>query len=252
MKIEKIKDVHLAGVFGDFRETVQRRMETLRATKNEENLDTARFFEFLLSEVDADQYTRIQRRYTGQPDGMTKYLDPINWFESKLRVARKLGLNNRPPLRILDLGTGPGHFPVVARFYGHDVTGTDLPKVSGGPDKTGHFYDALCDVYRVKRISHVIRPNIPLENLEGRYNMVTAFLAAFNVYENKKPWTIAYWQYFLGNLRRDVLEPEGQLFMMLADDKLTPDVWTYLTSLGDWSVERSKQLFISNFAPFTD
>jgi hypothetical protein len=242
-----IKQVHLPGIYGDFRATIQSRITELATAKTPENLETIQFFEYLLSEVDAEEYRGVQARYVQKPNGMTKYLDPITWFESKLRVARRLALHSEAPLRILDIGAGPGHFPVVGRFYGHDVIGTDLPEILECRDRRGQFYAALCNVYRVKRVSHMIRPCEPLGDLGGRYDMVTAFLAAFNITEDKKPWSVHHWQFFLDSLRRDVLSEKGVLFMMLADEKLTEETWAYLKSLADWSVDRSKQVFISAF-----
>jgi hypothetical protein len=225
---------------------VQRRISALRSHNSATNCDTARFFEFLLSEVDADEYSLIQEHYRASPDGTTKYLDPITWFESKLRTARRLGLDKSPSLKILDLGTGPGHFPVVARYYGHDVTGTDLPGVSGGVDNTGHLYDSLCGIYRVKRISHVVRPNQPLTGLGDRYDMVTAFLAAFNVDAEKKPWTRQHWEFFLKDLGNNVTTDRGTVFLVLDNKKLTDESWSYLSSLAEWAECRSKQVLISN------
>lgn len=245
-----MRKVHVDRVYGNFREVVLGRIAQLKATRTNENLDTARFFEFLLSEVNAEEFDLVQRHYLNSQDGRTKYLDPVTWFESKLSVARKLGLDKKSPLRILDLGTGPGHFPIVGRFYGHDVTGTDLPKVSGGIDGTGHLYDTLCSIYRVRRISHVIRPNKLLEGLQGRYDLVTAFLAAFNVDERKDPWSIDNWKFFLADLKHNVLTDKGLLFLMLDDKKLTDEVWNYLVSIAEWSVLRSKQIFISDFSVF--
>lgn len=243
-----IKAIHLPGVHGDFRSVLQARIDKLRATRSSEHHETARFFEYLLSQVDAGKYGLVQKHHLANPDGMTKYLDPVIWFESKLRVARKLGLDQRPPLRILDLGTGPGHFPVVARFYGHDVVGTDLPRVSGGVDGTGHFYDSLCSIYGVRRISHIIRPNELLQGLDGRYDLVTGFLAAFNVDRHRQPWDVITWRFFLADLKCNILTPGGMLFLMLDDKKLTVEVWNYLLSIADWSVQRSKQIFISHFS----
>lgn len=34
-------------------------------------------------------------------------------------------------MRILDIGSGPGHFSVAAEFYRHEVLASDLP--SGDP-----------------------------------------------------------------------------------------------------------------------
>lgn len=246
--LRKVRPEHLPGIYGDFREVVEHRLAQIRS-KDPQSLELRRFFEYLLSEVDADEYRRVQLHYLDphvvDPNtDIVKYLDPVIWFESKLRLAQSIGLDKKPPMRILDIGTGPGHFPFVARFYGHDVTGTDLPPRTRG---VGHIYDALCALYGVKRIGHTIEANVPLEGLGGRYDMVTSFLAAFNVDETKKPWTVEHWRFFLASVKRDVLNDGGLLFLVLADGKLTPESWSYLVSLADKTVEKSKQIQITNF-----
>jgi len=251
--IAGIKPEHLDRMFGDFRATIEARIAELRAQDDANGARGAAFFEFLLKEVDAAQFGRIQQLFLGdasraENSNMLKYIDPVTWFESKLSIARWLKLDRQPPLRILDLGTGPGHFPVVARFYGHRVVGTDLPSRSSGVDKTGHLYDTLCELYRVKRISHVIRPFAPLGDVGGRYDMVTAFLAAFNVDEDKRPWSEEHWRFFLTDLAANVLTPRGVVFMRLTHDKLTDSAWAYLSALAEWKEDQSRQVFITDLA----
>lgn len=249
--LRKVRPELLPNIYGDFRETVEARLAQIR-NNDLQSAELRRFFEYLLAEVDAGEYRRLQMHYLDpkiiDPDAdIVKYLDPIIWFESKVRLAQSLDLDKKPPMRILDLGTGPGHFPFVAHFYGHDVTGTDLPARAQGVDKSDHIYDALCAMYRVKRIGHEIKPNVKLEGLGGRYDMVTSFLAAFNVDEERKPWSVDHWRFFLKSLRRDVLNDGGILFMTLADGKLTPDSWSFLVSVADRTVEKSKQIQITDF-----
>jgi SAM-dependent methyltransferase len=249
--LRKVRPEHLPSIYGDFREVIEARIAQIRLN-DAPSKELRRFFEYVLTEIDADEYRRLQLHYLDpkvvDPNAdIVKYLDPVMWFESKLRLAQSLGLDKSPPLRILDLGTGPGHFPFVARFYGHDVTGTDLPARTRGVEKSDHIYDALCAMYRVKRIGNEIKPNAKLEGLGGRYDLVTAFLAAFNVDEEKKPWSVEHWRFFLKSLKRDVLNDGGVLFMTLADGKLTPESWSYLAALADRSIEKSKQLHITKF-----
>lgn len=249
--LRKVRPEHLPHIYGDFREVVENRVAQIRTT-DAPSMELRRFFAYLLKEVDADEYRRVQLQYL-DPDvvdpnaDIVKYLDPVIWFESKVRLAQSLDLDKKPPMRILDFGTGPGHFPFVAHFYGHDVTGTDLPPRARGAGKSGHIYDALCAMYHIKRIGHIIKPNAPLEGLDGRYDMVTAFLAAFNVDAERKPWSVGHWKSFLKSLKRDVLNDDGILFMTLADGKLTEESWSYLVSLSDRSIEKSKQIQITNF-----
>jgi len=249
--LRKVRPEHLAQIYGDFRETVEARVAQIK-TNDRQSAEVKRFFEYLLVQVDADEYLRVQRQYLDpkivNPNAdIVKYLDPVVWFESKVRLAQTLNLDKKAPLRILDLGTGPGHFPFVAHFYGHDATGTDLPPRTLGVGNSDHIYDSLCAMYRVKRIGHQIRPNVPLEELGGRYDMVTSFLAAFNVDEERKPWSAEHWHFFLRSLRHDVLNDGGILFMTLADGKVTPESWSFLTSIADWNVEKSKQIYITKF-----
>ncbi len=249
-ELTKVKEDHWPGVFGDFRENLTARRDARARAKDAETRDSARFFDYLLSEVDADAFRQLQERYLNanvvdRNADIVKYIDPVIWFESKLRLARKIGLDKKPPLRILDLGCGPGHFPVVARFFGHDVTGTDLPSRSSG---LAHIYDALCDLYKVRRISHRITENVPVGDVGGRYDLVTAFLAAFNVDEQKRPWTADHWRFFLKDVKDNVLKPDGEVFLVLANNKLTEESWRYVASQGEWSTEKTKQVLIRDFS----
>ncbi|HTT97339.1 MAG TPA: class I SAM-dependent methyltransferase [Rhizomicrobium sp.] len=252
-QIATIKPEHLKWMFGDFHEMIQARIEELRRLNHALSTSTVAFFEYLLREVDAEKFARIQRTFLSaesrtQNGNMLKYIDPITWFESKLNNARWIGLDNQRPLRILDLGTGPGHFPVVARFYGHLVVGTDLPDRSRGLVHDGHLYDALCDLYHVERISHRIFPSEPLGEVGGRYDLLTAFLAAFNIDEEKRPWSVDQWRFFLLDLKENILNDGGVLCMTLDDAKLTPDSWSFLRNLSEKCVERKKQILISDFS----
>jgi SAM-dependent methyltransferase len=253
VELRKVRSVHLPRIYGDFRSLVEARIAEAEPN-NHPSAELRRFLNYLLAEVDTDEYRRIQQHYLSpeivDPNAdIVKYLDPIMWFESKLQLAWLLKLDKKPPMRILDLGTGPGHFPLVARFYGHDVTGTDLPGRATRVGRESHIYDALCSLYNVKRIAHTIEPNAPLEGLDGRYDLVTSFLAAFNVDENRNPWSTDHWRFFLRSLKENVLNDGGVLFMTLADGKLTPESWSYLVSIADHSVDRTKLIQISKFEP---
>lgn len=251
MNIPKIKPEHLRRMESGLRETVSGRIEELRNARDPYSMQAKRFFAFLLDDVDETQFDEIRSRFLADPSdannvGALKYLDPVTWFESKLRTAMRLELHTSPPLRILDLGTGPGHFPVVARFLGHEVVGTDLKQIVHS--KPGNIYNALCEVYKVHRVVAAIKPFEVLDSVEGPYDLVTAFLAAFNVDQNKKPWTTEQWEFFLTHLTVNVAKPSGRLFMSLANDKLTEESWIYLRERADWNDETAKRVYFSKLA----
>jgi hypothetical protein len=251
----KVKELHLDGVFGEFDDVVNR--DIARCERSSEKIDQekARFFKYLKQRVDRAKFGDMQEFQLSEgklrPDSdMVKYIDPVTWFDSKLRIALRLGLDQRPPMEILDIGTGPAHFPVVAEFYGHHVLGTDLPYRSTGQLQRGHLYDALAHIYNVERIPMKVEQYVALPPLGRRFGLVTAFLAAFNLDSDRKPWTIDAWNFFFNDLRENVLTENGEVFMSLADDKLTPEVWAYLADRAVFTNPVAKQIHITDVSQF--
>jgi hypothetical protein len=255
--LPKVKEQHFFGIFGNFQDVVELRIAQLQRTGQPQDRIKVRFFEFLLNEVDAERYGEIQDHFLApqriDPKADTlKYLDPLVWFESKLGFALRLGLDAAASRRILDIGTGPGHFAVVARFFGHDVVGTEVPRRAQGVRGSGHLYDALCDAFKVSRIAHSVRPFGDLRDIAGTYDMLTSFLAGFNVDERKRPWTITHWKHFLASVRRDVLAPDGTVFLNLSNGKITPPVWDALKGAAEWFLDQQKSLYFSSLEAFGD
>ena len=56
-----------------------------------------------------------------------KYVDWEKCLRDASHTALRLKLHLGPPLRILDIGCGPGYFAWVCSHYGHHVTGLDFP-----------------------------------------------------------------------------------------------------------------------------
>ncbi|HZK80472.1 MAG TPA: hypothetical protein VFC46_05375, partial [Humisphaera sp.] len=68
--------------------------------------------------IDAEEYALAQSKWRDRlidydPKFIYKYFDVCFWMKDKIERAKRLNLFDRPPLRILDLGTGAGHFPAV-------------------------------------------------------------------------------------------------------------------------------------------
>jgi hypothetical protein len=253
--LPKVKEEHYPGIFGEFSDVVDAAIAEYEASDSPSAPENARFFRYLKQRVDPTRYGAIQELQLSDAklrldSDMAKYLDPIIWFDHKLLAAQRLGLADRAPTDILDIGTGPAHFPVVAEFYGHTVLGSDLPYRATGKLKKGHLYDALADFYSVRRIPLKIEKFVPLPPMEKRFGLVTAFLAAFNWDADRNPWTIEAWQFFLKDLRENVLTENGEVYMSLADRKLTPEVWAYLTEHAEFSIDVSKNIHITDLSRF--
>jgi len=241
--LPNVKDLHHDGVFGEFDDIIDREIAECEASSDPFDREKARFFRHLKERIDSSKYAEMQEfQLSGESklrldSDMVKYIDPAIWFDGKLRMVFMAGLHKRSPMDILDIGTGPAHFPVAAEFYGHRVIGTDLPYKKTGELEPGNLYEALGEIYGITRIPMKVQEYVPLPKLDRRFGMVTAFLAAFNVDAEKKPWSIEAWKFFLKDLHDNVLVEGGELFMSLTHGKLTPDVWSWLAERASFSNE---------------
>jgi hypothetical protein len=133
-----------------------------------------------------------------------------------VKMAYWLGLQRRPPCRILDIGSFNGMWPYLCRSYGHDAVCTDLPEVLARP-----AVKSMIDLLKV--------PSFPLRiealkppDLGGRtFDLITGLRTRFH---STKPaetglsrethWGVAEWDCFLRGIAAH-LPPEGQVFFML-------------------------------------
>lgn len=144
-----------------------------------------------------------------------KYLDTNQWLMKAVRDAREVGLFSSRPLRILDIGTGPGYFPLVCRQLGHICVGLDSP--------TARFFATLRHCTRTETVEHQILPLTPLPAFGQRFDLVTTFRCPFNaVRAEARMFSISEWSFFLDDLRDNVLLPGGGLFMMMHEDAAYP------------------------------
>jgi hypothetical protein len=107
-----------------------------------------------------------------------KYLDVDRWFKKMWLDAKDAELLQSPPLRSLDLGTGPGYFPYICRALGHDCIGLDRPNTE--------FYDELRAWVGTSVTKHIIGPRVPFPRFDCRFDLATAFRAPFNTVRGEK------------------------------------------------------------------
>ncbi len=170
------------------------------------------FLDHAASLLTADRMAALAERHGGA-GSETKYLEPERWLREKWKLAGKLGLHEGPrfgtgpALRILDLGTGAGHFPFVCRYLGHDCVALDQPGIP--------LYDDFCALFGLDRVDHAIRPRQPLPALGARFDLVTAFMLGFNTRPDGKLFDLDDWSFFLDDVRDHQLVPGGRLCLKL-------------------------------------
>ncbi|GAB4176142.1 MAG: hypothetical protein Fur0032_16040 [Terrimicrobiaceae bacterium] len=155
-------------------------------------------------EIHAPGCSDEELRNTRKP---IKYLDARRQIERNLRRAEELGLHARPPLRILDLGCGPGYFVTVCQALGHNACGFDL-------DENPIFRD-LVAAQGVRRITGRIEAGlpVPVDAKEGPFDLITAFAICFNNHHSEPLWGVKEWHGFLSDCATRLLSPGGEIVL---------------------------------------
>jgi len=185
----------------------------------------------LLREIDLDKLESIRSRHAIPNPGIRieKYLEMEKWLTTSIRRVLNLGLDFKSPKRVLDLGSGAGHFLHVCKRLGHDVLGLDLP------DPSIAWYGEVLDIFGVTRVLWCIDPFVPLPDLGPRFDYACGFMVCFNrhVYENA--WKIEEWRFFLDDLWTH-LKPGAVVWLELNPGvgglHYTPELRSFFESRG--------------------
>lgn len=108
----------------------------------------------------------------------------------------------------MDLGLGSGHFLHVCQSLGHRCVGLDQEGAS----------DYICSVRRSLGVSdvveHTITPLQPLSPFSQRFDLVTSYRCRFYyIGEEGRLWTLAEWDFFLNDLRDNVLQTNARFVL---------------------------------------
>ncbi len=196
---------------------ISERLAALEGTLrwNPRRAEIMRSLRALMTTVDAPRLDALRRQYADRirkasAASRYKYLDIVFYTLQKLLLARDLGLTEGPPRRVLDIGTGGGHFPFVCRFHGHQAVGIDIENP---------LYEGIAACLGVQRTVVRVEPLKPLPDLGGRFDLITACDITFNGKGNRHGrrlyWSVAEWQFFLGDLVANQLRYPGTLYLKL-------------------------------------
>ncbi len=144
--------------------------------------------------------------------GYTKYFDVIYWLWEKSAHIEALNLDQSPPKKILDLGSGPGHFTYMCRIYGHDAIGIDLEY---------DIFRDICHALHVEYHAERLTPEGGLPDLGRHYDLVSALMLKFDQIEidDAKGNRVRYWSgqewtsFFRGIVQH--LNPGAEIFLEL-------------------------------------
>src|SRR5665213_1458110 len=204
-------------------ESFDQRMRQIDATISNPNYKSV--FNSAINRIDGDEYAYLQLKWQDRlvnfdPKFIYKYFDVCFWIKDKLERAKRLDLFDRPPLRILDLGTGAGHFPAVCAALGHEVIGLDVEVP---------LYTDLARLMKVDRRIFRLSPRQPLPDL-GRFDVITGVAVSFDslgrdAHSVRRYWSLEDWAYLIRHLTQERSRYPARLyfelnFQVLADNTL--------------------------------
>jgi SAM-dependent methyltransferase len=196
--------------------------------------------ERIVAKLDPPAVARLNQRYPLGPSSpkINRFADIRYWTEINVERAQDLWLDRTPPMRILDLGCGAGHFLHVCKYFGHEVLGLDL-------DDHQLFRDTLA-LFDVSRVISRIEPGVSLTELGRKFDLVTAHRICFQRIDGAvsgKEWTPEHWKFFIDDVRTRFLDRNGRL---LLDFNPRPDGSSFFTpALRSFFVSQGGRVFRS-------
>jgi SAM-dependent methyltransferase len=132
------------------------------------------------------------------PECAAKYADYSFWIPFNVDRVGVLSLHRSPPLRILDIGCGPGYFLAAALACGHDCYGIDAPATILSPIEGRVYSEMLAALSCSNRVSPLlIERFVPMALPAGDLDLITAFWICFNRHQQADEWGTTEWQFFV-------------------------------------------------------
>lgn len=166
----------------------------------------------LLSRLDQAKWRELKQRYPHRPGApnINRFVEVEEWMPVNVERAQDLWLDRSPSLRLLDLGCGPGYFLYVCGQLGHLGLGVDIDEVA--------LFRETTALLGVERRIFRIQSFQPLPGFGEKFDLVTAHRICFHQKEFKpdgthEEWRPDEWEFFLADVRANVLKPSGRLLL---------------------------------------
>ena len=168
--------------------------------------------EKILAGIDRAELARIAQRNPPRSGArkINAYEDAGYWVGVNVRRVQDLWLDRSSPLRILDLGSGPGYFLYICQLFGHEGLGLDTDE--------NPLFRGTTELLGVRRVIARIQPQTPLPELGQTFDLVTGHRVCFHRLERGpsgewREWTPADWKFFIRDVRTRFLNPDGRLYL---------------------------------------
>lgn len=132
------------------------------------------------------------------PTSAAKYVDYDYWIPFNVARVGALSLHDSPPLRILDIGCGPGYFLAACRALNHQCYGVDVPAHVASSIENRVYHEVLASLSCDNFVSPLaIERFVPMPVSQHDLDAITAFWICFNRHRQSDEWGASEWQFFL-------------------------------------------------------
>lgn len=166
----------------------------------------------ILATIDRDQLAKLRAQSPHRRDArkINAFENAEYWVGVNVKRVQDLWLDRTPPLRILDLGCGPGYFLYISGMFGHSGIGLDQDEEP--------LFRAMTEFFKVRRVISRIDRQAPLPDLGEKFDLVTAHRVCFHRISRSpngdwNEWDPTDWRFFIHDIRTRFLKPEGRLFL---------------------------------------
>jgi cyclopropane fatty-acyl-phospholipid synthase-like methyltransferase len=182
--------------------------------------------------LDQAKFQEVIAKHASEGYDSYKYFDKQHWLRSKMMRVVELGLDKSPHASVLDLGCGAGYFLYCCKYLGHSVHGMDLPDYE--------FYRDMIALFGISRTGFRIEANRSLPQLGRRFDVITAHQICFNGHKTDGLWGVEEWDFFLGELEENYLNPHGTIALEFNEE---PAIGFYTRDVRRYFESRSARIF---------
>jgi cyclopropane fatty-acyl-phospholipid synthase-like methyltransferase len=182
--------------------------------------------------LDQAKFQEVIAKHASEGYDSYKYFDKQHWLRSKMMRVIELGLDKSPHASVLDLGCGAGYFLYCCKYLGHSVHGMDLPDYE--------FYRDMIALFGIPRTGFRIEAHRSLPQLGKRFDVITAHQICFNGHKTDGLWDVDEWDFFLGELEENYLNPGGTIALEFNEE---PTIGFYTKDVRRYFESRSARIF---------
>ena len=205
----------------------------------------------ILATIDRNQLAKLRDQSPHRRDArrINAFENAEYWVGVNVKRVQDLWLDRTPPLRILDLGCGPGYFLYICRMFGHTGIGLDQDEEP--------LFRGMTELFKVRRVVSRIDAQVPLPDVGEKFDLVTAHRVCFHRIDRApngdwKEWSPTDWKFFISDIRTRFLKPGGRLFLDFNPRRdgssfFTPELRSCFLAKGA-RIFRSKALFAADSA----